>query len=71
MVRDLNVNKIEELKTELKNVFPELSNEDFATINNSIDDLVNSISMKVQKDKVEIEKQLVDRIDFINSKHLI
>ncbi len=71
MVRDLNLSKREALKSELKNIYPELTNDDLNAIDNSFEQLVNSIVVKTQKNKVEVEKLLVDRLDFINSKHLI
>ena len=71
MVRDLIQSKKEALKSELKNIYPELTNDDLNSINNSFDQLVDSIAIKTQKNKAEVEKQLVDSLDFINSKHLI
>ncbi len=71
MVRDLNVNKKEELKSELLNTYPDLTNDELNSMDNSMDQLVETISSKTNTNKADIEKLLVDRLEFINSKHLI
>ena len=71
MVRDLNINKREELKSDLKNLYPELTNTELEKVNATFDQLVEAVSLKTHQNKDEVEKLLVDRLDFINSKHLI
>jgi len=71
MVRELNINKKEELINQLKKHYPELTNEEFNKINESFDQFVTTISLKTLSTKENVTKVLNDSIDFINSKHLI
>jgi len=71
MVRDLNINKIDALKHELKQEFPILSDSDLDSINNSFAELINSISVKTHKNKGEVEKIVEGKLEFINSKDVI
>lgn len=71
MVRSVNTNKKDELVNVLKKEFPNLKVEDLENMNDSVEELINTLSLKVGKDKKEIEKLLEDKLDWINSKHLI
>jgi len=71
MVRSINSNKKEELLQELKSDFPNIQAEDFKNMNDSVDELVNTLSLKVGKDRQEVEKIVESKLEWINSKHLL
>lgn len=70
MVRELNVNKREHLKNELKLVFPDLSDADLNSIDRSFDELVESISLRTQRDKSDVARVVENKLDYIHSKNV-
>ncbi|GEM_PF-2627270 len=71
MVRELNVNKKNELKLEMKNQFPNLTDENLKDLDTSYEKFINNISLNTQMSKEEVEKLVANKIEYINSKHLI
>lgn len=68
MVRELNINKQEELRKELKAEFPSLSDVELDQINASYDELVDSISVKTHRTKEEVARIVDDKLNYIYSK---
>lgn len=70
MVRELNVNKKEHLRNELKIEFPDLSDAELNRIDSSFDELVDSISVKTQRNREEVAKIVENKLDYVHSKHV-
>lgn len=67
MVRQLNVNKAEQLKNELMAEF-NLSNADLNKIDASFEELVDSIALKTQLGKENISRIVENKLEYIHSK---
>lgn len=70
MVRELNTHKKEHLKSELLLEFPNLTEAEFNTIDNSFEDLINSISVKTQRDRTDVARIVENKLDYIHSKNV-
>jgi len=68
MIQVLNATKKESLKNELRKDFPNLTETELNQIDQSVTDLVSSISQKIQQDETEVARVIDEKIDFINSK---
>lgn len=71
MKRDWNINKKEELKQELKRDFPMITDAEMNTLNGSYEKLIDSISAKANRDRKAVKRIVEQKIEYINSKHLI
>lgn len=71
MRRDMNINKREALKHELKIEFPNITDAELNTINGSYDKLIDRISVKTNKDRKVVEKIVEQKVEYVNSKHII
>lgn len=70
MVRELNRNKKEHLKSELRVEFPNLSDAEFDIIDRSFDELIDSISAKTHRDRADVAKIVENKLDYVHSKHV-
>ena len=68
MVRELTRNKQEQLKIELKEEFPSLTDAEFEGLNASFDEMVESISAKTQRQRDDVARIVEDKLAYINSK---
>jgi len=68
MIQVLNATKKESLKNELRKDFPNLTEVELNQIDQSVTDLVSSISQKIQQNETEVARVVDEKIDFINSK---
>lgn len=71
MVRALNINKKDELRKDLKAHFPTITDAELDKMNESFDNLIDSISVKTHQDRQEVQRIVDESLEFINSKHLI
>ena len=70
MVRELNTNKKEHLKSELLLEFPGLTEVEFNTIDQNFDELINSIAVKTQRDRSDVARIVENKLDYIHSKNV-
>lgn len=70
MVREMNSNKKEHLKSELLFAFPTLTETELNAMDNSFENLIDSISVKTQQDRAEVARIVETKLDYIHSKHV-
>ncbi|NJM26460.1 MAG: hypothetical protein HC859_14250 [Bacteroidia bacterium] len=68
MVRTLNYNKQQELMNELKAEFPGVTDAELQHVNDSFDELINSISLKTQRNKEQVAKIVNGKLERLYSK---
>ncbi len=70
MVRDLSIPEKEEIKTELKNEFSNLTDAELDAINISVERLIDSISAKTNKVRSEVERIVEEKVEYIGAKNI-
>jgi hypothetical protein len=70
MVRELNTNKKEHLRSELLLEFPNLTETELKSLDNSFEELINSISFRTQRDRNDVARILENKLDYIHSKNV-
>ncbi|MBL7858885.1 MAG: hypothetical protein JNM57_14440 [Cyclobacteriaceae bacterium] len=64
----IDMNRRENLKNELRNEFPNLSDAELNSIDESFENFIESVSLKVNRDRQEVARVVEERLNYINSK---
>jgi hypothetical protein len=70
MVKSIDLSKSDLLKEELKARYNNLSDVELEKINDSVDQLVNSISLNTHSNQEQVKKEVESCLEYANSKGL-
>ena len=67
---EMNLSTWEDLKSDLKNQFPSLNDEDFLDMDHSVLSLISGLSLKVNLTEEEVATIVEDKVEEIKSKKI-
>ena len=70
MVHTINNNTRENLKNELRNDFPNLTDTDLNSMDESFEKLVANISLKINRDEKVVAEVVKEKLEYIYSKSI-
>ena len=68
MIHTLNNNTLENLKNELRNDYPNLTDAELNKMDESVDNFISSVSLKIQSDETAFAEIVREKLLFIQSK---
>lgn len=68
MIHELNNNTRENLKNELRNDYPNLTDVELNKMDESVENFISSVSLKIQSDEAAFAEIVREKLLFIKSK---
>lgn len=70
MIHTINNSTRENLKNELKNDFPNLTDNELNSMDDSVEKLISSISLKINRDEKVVAEVVKEKLEYIYSKSI-
>ncbi len=70
MIHTINNNTRENLKNELKNDFPNLTEKELNSIDESFEKFISSISLKINRDEQAVTEVVNEKLEYLYSKSI-
>jgi hypothetical protein len=70
MIHTINNSTRENLKNELRNDFPNLTDNELNTMDDSVEKLISSISLKINRDEKVVAEVVKEKLEYIYSKSI-
>ncbi len=70
MIHTINNNTRENLKNELKNDFPNLTEKELNSIDESFEKFISGISLKINRDEQSVTEVVNEKLEYLYSKSI-
>lgn len=68
MIQEVNNNTLQNLKNEFRNDYPDLTDAELNSIDESVEKFVSSVSVKIHKNEHAVQEVIREKLEYIHSK---